>query len=55
MLLESIKQASNVFGLNKFTVCAGRRNGAPERRAKQRMVINNNDFVVHLQAPVRRS
>jgi hypothetical protein len=28
------------------------RDGAPERGAEQRMIIDNEDFVVHLQAAV---
>jgi len=54
MLLEGIEQAGNAIGLQELTVGAGRSNGAPQRRAEQRMVIDNEDFIIHGQAPVRR-
>jgi hypothetical protein len=49
VLLEDVEQAGDAVGLQKFTVRAGCRNGALKRRTEQRMVIDDEDFVVHLQ------
>jgi hypothetical protein len=53
MLLEGVKQAGNTIGLQELTVGAGCRNGTLERRTEQRVVIDDEDFVVHLLAPAR--
>ena len=52
MLLEGVKQAGDAIGFEELAVGAALRDGAPERGAEQRMIIDNEDFVVHLQAAV---
>ena len=50
MLLEGIKQAGNAIGLEELTVSAGCRDGALECRSEQRVIIDDEDFVVHAGA-----
>src|ERR1700722_6080180 len=55
MLLEGVKQAGDTIGLQELAVGAGCRNGTLERRTEQRVVIDDEDFVVHLLAAARFS
>jgi hypothetical protein len=47
---EGVKQACHAIGLEELAIFAGGRDSAPERCAVQRMVIDDEDFVVHLRA-----
>ena len=47
MLIESVEEAADAVGLENLDVHASRRDGAVERQAIQRMVINDEYFVVH--------
>src|SRR5580700_5295407 len=50
VLIEHVKQACDAVGLEYLTVAAGGRNGALERQAIQRMIIDDEYFVVHRSA-----
>ncbi len=55
MLLRVCKQACNTVGLQELAVRAGCRNGALERRAEQRVIIDDEDFVSSPLTPTRFS
>ncbi len=45
VLLHSVKQGSDRIGIDELAVRAGCRKGALERRAEQRVVIDDENFV----------
>jgi hypothetical protein len=47
MPFEGLEQPRDAVGFENSQSGAGRRNGALQRRAEQRMVIDDEDFVVH--------
>jgi hypothetical protein len=55
MLLERIEQPGNIVGLEETAVRADRRDRAGKRRTEQRMVVDDQEFIVHCRSVVPAS